>query len=256
MGLTNIIIKTNGSIFDIFFNEHSNKESLKIGIECLKKEQGHLDYVPQPVKKEVISKIKRPEFSNFKFPNGYDLQLFFLFLFIRYSRKIPHPSNFKTIEATPSGKSRQSSVSMGVALFLIGCHDNVRRYAIYVLIVSTGAIYTIFLPILELLKNLINAVLVLPIFGGVILQDDVVTTGGEFLHLANTHVLGQSLQAHHYYFRRWKMVIYLCFDLEAEYQFYGSNITYSFPRYFKATQIRKKYPYKILVLHQYLIDLL
>lgn len=73
---------------------------------------------------------------------------------------------------------------MGVALFLFGCDgeralalgpegplveefwDNVRRYALYALTVSTGALYTIFLPIFELLKNPITAVLVLVIFGG------------------------------------------------------------------------------------------
>lgn len=44
--------------------------------------------------------------------------------------------------------------------------DNVRRYALYALTVSTGAIYTIFQPILELLKNPISAILVLAIFGG------------------------------------------------------------------------------------------
>ncbi|XP_038880862.1 uncharacterized protein LOC120072546 isoform X1 [Benincasa hispida] len=70
--------------------------------------------------------------------------------------KIPHPSDFRTIEATPSGKSRFliiGAVSVGVALFLIGCDgeralalgpegplveefwDNVRRYAIYALTV-------------------------------------------------------------------------------------------------------------------------
>lgn len=103
--------------------------------------------------------------------------------------KIPDPSDSKKIEATPSGNSRFliiGAVSVGVALFLIGCDgeralalgpegplveefwDNVRRYAIYALTVSTGAIYTILLPILELLKNPITAVLVLVIFGGAI----------------------------------------------------------------------------------------
>ena len=75
---------------------------------------------------------------------------------------------------------------MGVALFLMGCDgdralalgpegplveefwDNVRRYAIYAVTVSTGALYTILLPIFELLKNPITAVLVLAIFGGAI----------------------------------------------------------------------------------------
>lgn len=44
--------------------------------------------------------------------------------------------------------------------------DNVRRYAIYALTVSTGALYTIFQPIFELLKNPISAVLILVIMGG------------------------------------------------------------------------------------------
>ncbi|KAJ8759201.1 hypothetical protein K2173_004639 [Erythroxylum novogranatense] len=44
--------------------------------------------------------------------------------------------------------------------------DNVRRYALYALTVSTGALYTILLPIVELLKNPISAILVLVIFGG------------------------------------------------------------------------------------------
>lgn len=44
--------------------------------------------------------------------------------------------------------------------------DNVRRYALYALTVSTGALYTIFQPIVELLKNPISAILILVIFGG------------------------------------------------------------------------------------------
>lgn len=44
--------------------------------------------------------------------------------------------------------------------------ENVRRYALYALTVSTGAIYTIFQPILELLKNPISAILILVIMGG------------------------------------------------------------------------------------------
>ncbi|KAL3585096.1 hypothetical protein D5086_011963 [Populus alba] len=44
--------------------------------------------------------------------------------------------------------------------------ENVRRYALYALTVSTGALYTIFEPIGELLKNPITAVLILLIFGG------------------------------------------------------------------------------------------
>lgn len=44
--------------------------------------------------------------------------------------------------------------------------DNVRRYALYALTVSTGAIYTVVVPILELLKNPISAILILVILGG------------------------------------------------------------------------------------------
>ncbi|KAK8629572.1 hypothetical protein V6N13_078407 [Hibiscus sabdariffa] len=76
------------------------------------------------------------------------------------------------------------AVSMGLALLLMELDvekalalgpegplveefwDNVRRYALYALTVSTGAIYTIVQPILELLKNPISAVLVLVILGG------------------------------------------------------------------------------------------
>lgn len=77
------------------------------------------------------------------------------------------------------------AVSIGVVLLLMGLDeehkalalgpegplmeefwDNVRRYALYFLTVSTGAVYTVFLPILELLKNPISAILVLVILGG------------------------------------------------------------------------------------------
>lgn len=44
--------------------------------------------------------------------------------------------------------------------------DNMRRYAIYALTVSTGVLYTVFQPIYELLKNPISAILVLTIIGG------------------------------------------------------------------------------------------
>ncbi|XP_051125127.1 uncharacterized protein LOC127247340 [Andrographis paniculata] len=44
--------------------------------------------------------------------------------------------------------------------------DNMRRYALYVLTVSTGALYTLLQPIVELLKNPITALLILAIFGG------------------------------------------------------------------------------------------
>lgn len=76
------------------------------------------------------------------------------------------------------------AVTVGMAVFLMGFDDqkalafgpegplveefwdNMRRYAIYALTVSTGVIYAVFQPMLELLKNPISAVLVLIIFGG------------------------------------------------------------------------------------------
>ncbi|KAI9123545.1 hypothetical protein K1719_004845 [Acacia pycnantha] len=76
------------------------------------------------------------------------------------------------------------AVSLGIFLVLIGIDgekalalgpegplmeefwENVRRYALYALTVSTGAIYTIFVPIVELLKNPISAILILALFGG------------------------------------------------------------------------------------------
>ncbi|PKA49712.1 Uncharacterized protein ycf33 [Apostasia shenzhenica] len=44
--------------------------------------------------------------------------------------------------------------------------DNVRRYGLYIITVSTGAIYTILQPILELLKNPITAILIVIVFVG------------------------------------------------------------------------------------------
>ncbi|XP_044461492.1 uncharacterized protein LOC123192870 [Mangifera indica] len=76
------------------------------------------------------------------------------------------------------------AVSVGFALLFMGLDDqkalalgpegplveefweNVRRYALYALTVSTGALYTILLPIFELLKNPISAILLLMILGG------------------------------------------------------------------------------------------
>lgn len=77
-----------------------------------------------------------------------------------------------------------SAASVGIALFLVGIEvpkalafgpegplveefwDNMRRYGLYILTVSTGVIYTIFEPILELLKNPISAILIIIILGG------------------------------------------------------------------------------------------
>lgn len=44
--------------------------------------------------------------------------------------------------------------------------ENVRRYALYALTVSTGVIYTVLQPIVELLKNPISALLIIIIIGG------------------------------------------------------------------------------------------
>ncbi|CAA0395468.1 protein family Ycf33 protein [Arabidopsis suecica] len=44
--------------------------------------------------------------------------------------------------------------------------DNVRRYGLYALTVSTGALSAVFEPIFELLKNPISAILILLILGG------------------------------------------------------------------------------------------
>ncbi|KAA8519205.1 hypothetical protein F0562_013461 [Nyssa sinensis] len=75
------------------------------------------------------------------------------------------------------------AVSIGVVLFLMGIDeqkalamgpegplmeefwDNMRRYALYALTVSTGVAYAVFQPILELLKNPISAVLIVTIIG-------------------------------------------------------------------------------------------
>ncbi|XP_019177050.1 PREDICTED: uncharacterized protein LOC109172322 [Ipomoea nil] len=76
------------------------------------------------------------------------------------------------------------AVSIGVVMFLMGVGDekalalgprgplmedfwdNMRRYAIYALTVSTGVLYAVFQPIYELLKNPISAVLVVTIIAG------------------------------------------------------------------------------------------
>ncbi|KAK7262083.1 hypothetical protein RJT34_29643 [Clitoria ternatea] len=44
--------------------------------------------------------------------------------------------------------------------------ENVRRYGLYALTVSTGALYTVFRPIWELLKNPITAIFILALLGG------------------------------------------------------------------------------------------
>ncbi|MFS7987938.1 hypothetical protein Hanom_Chr11g01028651 [Helianthus anomalus] len=44
--------------------------------------------------------------------------------------------------------------------------DNMRRYGLYALTVSSGVLYAVFQPLYELLKNPISAILVLTILGG------------------------------------------------------------------------------------------
>lgn len=77
------------------------------------------------------------------------------------------------------------AVSVGVVLLLMGFDDknqalalgpegplmeefwdNMRRYGLYALSVSTGVLWAVFQPIYELLKNPISAILVLTILGG------------------------------------------------------------------------------------------
>ncbi|KAL8033005.1 hypothetical protein ABFX02_13G135000 [Erythranthe guttata] len=77
------------------------------------------------------------------------------------------------------------AASLGLALFVMGFDDhqkalaflpegplmedfwdNMRRYALYALTVSTGAIWVLVEPIVELLKNPISAVLIIVILGG------------------------------------------------------------------------------------------
>ncbi|KAK3433560.1 uncharacterized protein LOC104428156 [Eucalyptus grandis] len=107
----------------------------------------------------------------------------------RPTRAIQKSHNQHSHHVSTDGGSRKvvlGAVSLGIALLLMGFEDhhnkalafgpegplaeefweNVRRYALYALTVSTGAIYTILQPILELLKNPISAVLILLILGG------------------------------------------------------------------------------------------
>ncbi|KAL2475778.1 hypothetical protein Adt_36514 [Abeliophyllum distichum] len=76
------------------------------------------------------------------------------------------------------------TISVGLAVFLMGIDEhkalalgpggplmedfweNMRRYGLYALTVSTGVLYSVFQPIVELLRNPISAILVLTIIGG------------------------------------------------------------------------------------------
>ncbi|XVF75188.1 hypothetical protein PTKIN_Ptkin13bG0167400 [Pterospermum kingtungense] len=108
-------------------------------------------------------------------------------MILQLSRECEEAPKRELAQVSSSGYSRfvvVGAVSIGFALLLMGADiekaaalgpegplmeefwDNVRRYAIYALTVSTGAIYTIFQPIVELLKNPISAILILVIIGG------------------------------------------------------------------------------------------
>ncbi|XP_073279210.1 uncharacterized protein [Primulina huaijiensis] len=98
-----------------------------------------------------------------------------------------HPRN-ELSAVTSKGHSRIvffGAMSLGLAVLLMGFDDhqkafalgpegplmeefwdNMRRYGLFVLTVSTGAIYTLLQPIVELLKNPISAILILAIIGG------------------------------------------------------------------------------------------
>ncbi|XP_050223877.1 uncharacterized protein LOC126671256 [Mercurialis annua] len=98
------------------------------------------------------------------------------------------PLKHKLNHASANGHLRFAVVgaaSLGIALLVMGMDDssralalgpegplmeefwdNVRRYALYALTVSTGALWALLEPIVELLKNPVSAVLVILILGG------------------------------------------------------------------------------------------
>ncbi|XP_059663480.1 uncharacterized protein LOC132309158 [Cornus florida] len=101
--------------------------------------------------------------------------------------KSERPSKEEFPQVLPNGYSRVvifGAVSVGFVLFLMGLDDhkalafgpggplmedfweNMRRYALYALTVSTGVAYVVFQPIVELLKNPISAILIITIIGG------------------------------------------------------------------------------------------
>ncbi|XP_008785649.2 uncharacterized protein LOC103704226 [Phoenix dactylifera] len=106
--------------------------------------------------------------------------------------KSPKTIGNEPIKAPTEGIPRWmllGGVSIGLAFLLLGIDgqqdalalgpegplveefwENMRRYALYFLTVSTGVIYTIFQPILELLKNPITAILII-----------IVTVGSAYL---------------------------------------------------------------------------
>ncbi|MCD7451708.1 hypothetical protein HAX54_013091 [Datura stramonium] len=98
------------------------------------------------------------------------------------------------------------AVSVGLVMFLMGFDDknqalalgpegplmeefwdNMRRYGLYALTVSTGVLWAVFQPIYELLKNPISAILVLIIMGGsVYIVTQVVSAMVEVEEILNT----------------------------------------------------------------------
>ncbi|MCL7027012.1 hypothetical protein MKW94_014849 [Papaver nudicaule] len=93
----------------------------------------------------------------------------------------------KSTSSDENGLSRFAivgAVTLGLAILVVGIDDqkalalgpegplmeefwdNMRRYSLYIVTVSTGVIYTIFQPILELLKNPVTAILIITILGG------------------------------------------------------------------------------------------
>jgi Protein of unknown function (DUF751) len=98
------------------------------------------------------------------------------------------PENAQTLESLPDVIPRWfliGGASLGIAFLVMGFEghkeamalgpegplveefwDNMRRYALYALTVSTGMAYTVIQPIVELLRNPITAVLILIVIAG------------------------------------------------------------------------------------------
>ncbi|CAK9156816.1 unnamed protein product [Ilex paraguariensis] len=113
-----------------------------------------------------------------------DIEKTLIYEVVPKSQKFSGGEFFQVIPAEYSRIVILGAVSLGLALFLMGIDDqkalalgpegplmeefwdNMRRYALYALTVSTGFAYTLFEPIFELLKNPISAILILTIIGG------------------------------------------------------------------------------------------
>ncbi|KAI3921954.1 hypothetical protein MKX01_005643 [Papaver californicum] len=77
--------------------------------------------------------------------------------------KVPSKSTTKNNEIGLSSVAILVAVTLGVAILF---WDNMKRYSLYIITVSTGVIYTMFQPVLELLKNLVVVILIITILGG------------------------------------------------------------------------------------------